>query len=32
MEDPWPLDSWPDVETRYLALGDDRCFPAALGP
>lgn len=29
MEDPWPLDSWPDVETRYLALGDDRFFPAA---
>ena len=22
------LDSWPDVETRYLALSDDRTFPA----
>jgi len=29
MDDPWPLDSWPDVETRYLALGDDRFLPAA---
>jgi len=28
MDDPWPLDSWPDVETRYLALSDDRMFPA----
>ena len=27
MEEPWPLDSWPDIETRYLALADDRCFP-----
>ena len=30
MEEPWPLDSWPDVETRYLALADDRCFPIAF--
>ena len=30
MEEPWPLDSWPDVETRYLALADDRCFPVAF--
>ncbi len=30
MDEPWPLDSWPEVETRYLALSDDRCFPAAL--
>lgn len=28
MEEPWPLDAWPDVETRYIALTDDRCFPA----
>ncbi len=28
MQDPWPLDSWPDVETHYLALADDRCFPS----
>ena len=27
MNEPWPLDSWPDVKTRYLALNDDRCFP-----
>ena len=30
MDEPWPLDSWPEVETRYLALRDDRCFPAAF--
>ena len=30
MDEPWPLDSWPDVETRYLALADDRCFPVAF--
>jgi hypothetical protein len=27
MEEPWPLDAWPDVPTRYLLLRDDRCFP-----
>ena len=25
---PWPLDSWPDVPTRYLLCRDDRMFPA----
>lgn len=30
MDEPWPLDSWPDVETRYLALADDRFLPIAF--
>lgn len=25
--DPWPLDAWPDVETRVIAGTDDRFFP-----
>ncbi|UBU17944.1 alpha/beta fold hydrolase [Nonomuraea gerenzanensis] len=24
---PWPLDAWPDVPTRYLLCRDDRFFP-----
>lgn len=28
-EDPWPLDRWPDVPTRFLAFRDDRLFPAS---
>ncbi len=27
-EKPWPLDSWPDVPTRFLLCRDDRFFPA----
>jgi len=27
MEDPWPLDAWPDVPTRFLLCRDDRFFP-----
>lgn len=27
-EDPWPLDRWPDVPTRFLLCRDDRFFPA----
>jgi pimeloyl-ACP methyl ester carboxylesterase len=30
MEQPWPLDAWPDVPTRVLAGCDDRLLPAAL--
>jgi pimeloyl-ACP methyl ester carboxylesterase len=30
MNEPWPLDSWPDVPTRYLLFTDDRLFPAAF--
>jgi pimeloyl-ACP methyl ester carboxylesterase len=28
MEEPWPLDAWPDVPTRVLAGRHDRLFPA----
>lgn len=28
MEQPWPLESWPDVPTRVLIGRDDRLFPA----
>ncbi len=27
-EEPWPLDAWPDVPTRFLLCRDDRFFPA----
>lgn len=27
MQDPWPLDAWPDVPTRHLLFRDDRMFP-----
>ncbi len=27
-ERPWPLDTWPDVPTRFLLCRDDRFFPA----
>lgn len=27
---PWPLDAWPDVETRFLLCRDDRFFPAGF--
>ncbi len=27
-EDPWPLEAWPDVPTRFLLCRDDRFFPA----
>jgi pimeloyl-ACP methyl ester carboxylesterase len=29
MLEPWPLEAWPDVPTRYLLCRDDRMFPAA---
>jgi hypothetical protein len=25
--EPWPLQAWPDVPTRYLLCRDDRMFP-----
>ncbi len=28
MLEPWPLDAWPNVPTRYLLCRDDRMFPA----
>jgi pimeloyl-ACP methyl ester carboxylesterase len=27
-EEPWPLEAWPDVPTRYLLCRDDRMFAA----
>jgi pimeloyl-ACP methyl ester carboxylesterase len=27
---PWPLERWPDVPTRFLLCRDDRLFPAAF--
>jgi hypothetical protein len=30
MLEPWPLDRWPDVPTRYLLCRQDRFFPAAF--
>jgi pimeloyl-ACP methyl ester carboxylesterase len=30
MEQPWPLEAWPDVPTRVLIGRDDRLFPAAF--
>jgi hypothetical protein len=27
---PWPLDAWPDVPTRFLLCRGDRFFPAAF--
>ena len=29
-EDPWPLEAWPDVPTRFLLCRDDRFFPAGF--
>jgi hypothetical protein len=28
--DPWPLDAWPDVPTRFLLCRGDRFFPASF--
>lgn len=30
LDQPWPLDRWPDVPTMVLAASDDRMFPAAF--
>ena len=27
-EEPWPLNSWPDVPTRFVVCTEDRLFPA----
>jgi pimeloyl-ACP methyl ester carboxylesterase len=29
MTEPWPLERWPDVPTRFVLARDDRFFPAA---
>jgi pimeloyl-ACP methyl ester carboxylesterase len=28
LQDPWPLEAWPDTPTRYLLCQNDRMFPA----
>ncbi len=28
MEEPWPLDAWPEVPTKYVLCRNDRLFPA----
>ncbi len=28
LQQPWPLQAWPDTPTRYLLCRDDRMFPA----
>jgi hypothetical protein len=28
--DPWPLEAWPDVPTRFLLCRHDRFFPASF--
>jgi pimeloyl-ACP methyl ester carboxylesterase len=30
MREPWPLQAWPDVPTRFLLCRDDRFFPASF--
>jgi pimeloyl-ACP methyl ester carboxylesterase len=30
MREPWPLEAWPDVPTRFLLCRDDRLFPASF--
>ena len=30
MAEPWPLDAWPDVPTRYVLSAEDRMFPAGF--
>jgi len=29
LQEPWPLEAWPDTPTRYLLCRHDRMFPAA---
>jgi pimeloyl-ACP methyl ester carboxylesterase len=29
LQEPWPLDHWPETPTRYLLCRDDRMLPAA---
>ena len=29
LREPWPLEAWPDIPTRYLLCRDDRMFTAA---
>jgi hypothetical protein len=27
MDAPWPLDAWPEVQTKFVLCTDDRFFP-----
>ena len=29
LQEPWPLEAWPDTPTKYLLCRDDRMFSAA---
>jgi hypothetical protein len=29
LQEPWPLEAWPETPPRYLLCRDDRMFPAA---
>ena len=29
-QQPWPLDAWPNVQTKFVLCKDDRLFPAAF--
>ena len=28
LQEPWPLEAWPEARARYLRCRDDRMFPA----
>jgi pimeloyl-ACP methyl ester carboxylesterase len=30
LDEPWPLDAWPDVPTRFVLCTEDRFFPPAF--
>ena len=30
LDEPWPLDAWPEVPTRFVLCTEDRFFPAAF--
>lgn len=30
LDDPWPLDAWPAVTTRFVLCSEDRFFPSAF--
>ena len=31
LQEPWPLEAWPETPTRYLLCRNDRMFPVACG-
>ena len=30
LDDPWPMDAWPAVPTRFVVCTEDRFFPPAF--